>query len=219
MATYFLGGLAALLAISAIFSSPVRVAHAHPDCPVGQTPSFLAGFGRLHEHLGAVMGEPLGCERIDSASGNAEQQTTTGIAVYQKATNTLMFTNGREVWSLTDDGIGYWAGWHGQVSPPGASRGPTVDEEELTVVATVGTYPRAEAATIVRSLDTHGQQFVLDHAGTSYVVDTGGGCVDDQPLEGRRVFVISGDAFAEPGSRLVLRVPGRECIIVASHPL
>jgi hypothetical protein len=218
MATYRHGCHAALLALWAIILSPVWTAYAYPNCPADQVPSFLAGFAYLHEHLGAVMGEPLDCERTDLSSGDGQQQTTTGIAVYRKDTNTLMFTNGREAWSLATEGLVHWAGWHGQVSSLGASPASRVGEEQLTV-ATIGAYPRAEAATIIASLDADGQQLLLDHEGASYLVEIRGGCVDDQALAGRPVFVISSDAFAEPGSRLVLRVPGRECVITASLPL
>src|SRR6476659_2044481 len=94
--TYRRGRWAALLALWAILASPVCVSRAESACPDGQAPAFVAGFASLHEHLGAVMGEPLDCERTELRSGNAQQQTTTGIAVYQGDTNTLEFTNGRE---------------------------------------------------------------------------------------------------------------------------
>jgi hypothetical protein len=140
------------------------------------------------------------------------------MAVYQRDTNTLEFTNGREFWSLNEEGLVHWVGWHGWAGPP--DRGPShpAEQEELTVMS-AATYPRAEAATIVRSLDADGHRLVLDHAGTPYLVETGGACVDGQPLEGRRVFVISGDAFAEPNSRLILKIAGRDCVITASRPL
>jgi hypothetical protein len=216
--TYRRGRWAALLALSAILASPVWVSRAESACTDGQAPAFVAGFASLHEHLGAVMGEPLDCERTELRSGNAQQQTTTGIAVYQRDTNALEFTNGREFWLLDEKGLEHWAGWHGWAGPP--DRGPVhpAEQEQLTVMS-AATYSKAEAATIMQSLDGDGHRLVLDHAGTPYLVETGGACVDGQPLEGRRVFVISGDAFAAPNSRLILKIAGRDCVITASHPL
>lgn len=196
--------------------SPSWAAWAHPDCGAGQQPFLSSSFAGLHERLGDVMGGPLGCEHVDPGTGNAYVQTTSGIALYEKVTDRFTFTNGRDFWSLSADGVTHWTGWHGQASPVASDTGQTFQDEQLTV-ASIGHYPKAEAATIVRSLDADGRQLVLQRANTSYLVETQGTCSDGEPLEGRAVFVVSPEGFAEPGSRLILRIAGRECAITASR--
>jgi hypothetical protein len=197
---------------------PSWVVWAHPDCAAGQEPSLSPTFASLRERLGEVMGGLLGCEHVDWESGDAYVETTAGIAVYQRATDRLMFTNGREFWSLNTGGLTHWTGWHGQAGPMDSDPNQATPDEQLTV-ASIGHYPKAEAATISRSVDAEGRQLILQHGGDSYLVETQGGCTDGQSVEGRRVFVVSSDAFAEPSSRLILRISGRECVIAASRPV
>ena len=65
------------------------------------------------------MGEPLECERVIDAAGSTEQRTTTGLAYYRGATNTVAFTNGWDHWALTSEGPVHWTGQELE-PPPGA---------------------------------------------------------------------------------------------------
>lgn len=73
-------------------------------CPPGQTPRFERGFAFLKSQIGAPMGEPIECERADGA-GNVSQRTTTGVARWEKATNTMSFTSGGTRWTWTAGGL------------------------------------------------------------------------------------------------------------------
>jgi hypothetical protein len=84
-------------------------------CPDGEDPSFQYGFAALKARLGAQMGTPLSCER-PGPSGDALQQTTTGLARYNKITNVPSFTRGFEHWALTQRGLVHWTGR--ELDPP-----------------------------------------------------------------------------------------------------
>jgi hypothetical protein len=86
-----------------------------PFCQEGQAPTFSAGFAALHARLGAAMGEPTECEHAISASGNTVQQTSTGLAAYSSATNTVTFTDGWRHWALSAEGV---VAWEGTTSDP-----------------------------------------------------------------------------------------------------
>jgi len=179
---------------------------------------FSYGFAGLHERLGVVMGEPVECEHAGPESGDSYQQTTTGIALYRGNMNMTMFTNGREHWALTDSGLVHWSGWHDNAGPLGVAAPTGADQEQMTT-ASIGVYPRVEAATVVQAWDDDDRRLVVQRAGTSYAIRTVDGCSDGQPLDGRTVFVVSPGAFAGPNSRLILRIGGRECMIADSHPI
>jgi iron complex transport system substrate-binding protein len=76
-----------------------------PYCEAGQVPAFTFGFGELAEALGREMGEPTECAHTDVGSGDAYQQTTKGLAIYRRASNTPSFSSGLGQWQLTPDGL------------------------------------------------------------------------------------------------------------------
>lgn len=76
-----------------------------PFCSAGQTPAFQFGFQALSGTLGATMGEPVECEHALVTTGDAYQQTTKGLAIYRKATNTPTFSSTTGRWALTADGL------------------------------------------------------------------------------------------------------------------
>jgi hypothetical protein len=165
-----------------------------------------------------AMGAPIECAHTDRETGNEYQQTTTGVAVYHHESDAATFTNGHEFWRLSPDGLAQWEGWHGRAGPTVASGAGDAEDVQLTVPR-VGIYARVEAGKFIQMLDGEGSRMVLEHDGTALIVEVGDGCVGDQPPTGRTVFVISKDTFAEPSSRLILEVGGRECLITASRPL
>src|SRR5579859_804592 len=91
-------------------------AAAAPFCAPGQTPTFALGLGSLKQRLGDTMGTPLECEHPASGNGDTLQQTTTGLAAYTSATNTVSFTDGWRHWAIAPSGFVEWEGV--ESSPP-----------------------------------------------------------------------------------------------------
>jgi hypothetical protein len=207
--------LVILLAMVTMQPVPSLAAQLPHNCSHGQAPSFAHGLSELREQLGTAMGDPVECEQPDPATGDVAQQTTTGMAIYRKDTDTALFTNGRELWTLSNGGLAHSSGWHGNAGPLAPVSPTDIDNEAPAAV----TYAQVEAATIVRTLDNDGRRLVVQHAGTSYLVETAEGCGDGQPLDGRPAFIVSPAAFAGPESRLILTPGAGECRIADSHPL
>lgn len=127
--------LARLLLIPALSGAllpvgPLRAASQGADrCTAGQVPGSGSGFADLKERLGAIMGEPATCEFPDpNGTGDVNQQTTTGLAFWRKATNIPTFTNGWDHWGWTEAGLVYWTG--SSIDPPGAGEVPTLATPE-----------------------------------------------------------------------------------------
>jgi hypothetical protein len=81
-----------------------------PQCDVGRWPEFNYGFAALRLDLGTDMGDAVECEHTLTASGDTDQQTTTGVAHYDRATNTPSFHQGTDNWALTLQGLVFWSG-------------------------------------------------------------------------------------------------------------
>jgi hypothetical protein len=90
-----------------------------PYCRPGETPIFALGLADLKQRLGDTMGSPVECEHPASDQGDTVQQTTTGLAAYNHATNTVSFTDGWHHWALTPRGLATWEGT--DPNPPTAS--------------------------------------------------------------------------------------------------
>jgi hypothetical protein len=87
-----------------------------PYCPPEQAPAFAPAFTALKQRLGDGMGSPVECEHVTSPSGDTQQQTTTGLLAYTKASNIVSFTDGWRHWALTAQGYVTWEG--PQSEPP-----------------------------------------------------------------------------------------------------
>ena len=192
------------------------VAQSAEACPADRTPAFLLGFASLQTSLGSSMGEPTECEQVDPVSGDGFQRTTTGLALYRRDTNTPMFTNGREHWALTPDGLVSWSGWHGSAAPREVAAPRFVDEAQTPGDA-AGTYTRVDAVTIVDVLDDEYVRLVVLRDEARLLITTDGGCATQRTSTGGIAFVVSPDAFAAPGSRLILTLGGGECLIVEAR--
>src|SRR5207248_1652116 len=84
----------------------------------------------LNDQIGGLMGDPLECLHPDPLTGDAIQQTTTGLAIMQASTNLPGFVSGEEHWQLTPGGVVYW-------TQPVAAPSPSVEQPAIvdTVVA------------------------------------------------------------------------------------
>jgi hypothetical protein len=80
-----------------------------PFCNPGQAPAFKLGLATLKQYLGETMGSAVECEHA-AANGDTTQQTTTGLAAYTAATNTVSFTDGWRHWAITPRGFVQWEG-------------------------------------------------------------------------------------------------------------
>jgi hypothetical protein len=100
----------------AIEAAPVAAMDDAPYCNPGQTPAFGLGLAELQAQLGETMGTPVECEHGSSTAGDSVQQTTTGLAAYNKASNTLTFTDGWRHWALRSGSVLSWEGT--QSDPP-----------------------------------------------------------------------------------------------------
>jgi hypothetical protein len=89
---------------------------AAPYCAAGQPLAFANGMADLKGQLGDTMGDPLECEHAAETFGDTVQQTSTGLAVYTRITNTVMFTDGWRHWALSDTGD--MVSWEGTQSTP-----------------------------------------------------------------------------------------------------
>jgi hypothetical protein len=113
---------AAVLGLDENTVSPPTVGYVEaqaPYCKTGQQPAFLNGMAALDRQVGNAMGNPVECEHAASSAGDTVQQTTTGLAAYDKSTNTVSFTDGYRHWALTSQGL---VTWEGEASTP-----PTAD--------------------------------------------------------------------------------------------
>ena len=104
--------------------SPATASPSPTNTTAGETcttalPRFVHGVATLKLVVGKDMGEPLECERVTNAAGDTEQRTTTGLAYYRAASNTVAFTNGWDHWALTTNGAVHWTGQELE-PPPGA---------------------------------------------------------------------------------------------------
>jgi len=95
--------------------SPTTASTAGESCTTA-LPRFVQGAATLKAVVGTDMGEPLECERVTDAAGDTEQRTTTGLAYYRAASNTVAFTNGWDHWALTTNGAVRWTG--PELEPP-----------------------------------------------------------------------------------------------------
>jgi hypothetical protein len=95
-ARVFLAAVAALLIASAIQSPS---AEAQVACV------FTPSFETLRQQIPAVVGGCLENERVDTATGDAQQRTGGGILMRRGALNWVAFTNGLTTWLSGPDGV------------------------------------------------------------------------------------------------------------------
>ena len=79
------------VAAKPVAASPAPVA---TDRCTAAAPRFVQGTSALKAGVGAIMGEPVECERVVDEAGDTEQRTTTGLAYYRARSNIAAFRNG-----------------------------------------------------------------------------------------------------------------------------
>lgn len=106
---------------SAVEVAGVQAPDPAPFCAAGQVPEFVMGFATLRAQVGAAMGQPVDCEHPNPENGDSLQTTTTGLAIYERATGVMRFTDGYRHWALTSDGL---VAWEGDAPPPELAQNP-----------------------------------------------------------------------------------------------
>jgi hypothetical protein len=105
-------------------------------CSAGESARFAADFAKLKQELGATMGDPRECEHVDTTSGNTLQLTTTGLALQEKGSGLLQFSDGYRHWALTSKGVVQWVG---DTRPAGLpTQPPALSGERMRVAHTDG---------------------------------------------------------------------------------
>jgi hypothetical protein len=113
--------IASVLGVNETVSATRAVGYTNtpaPYCNPGEQPAFNNGLAALKQQVGDAMGSPAECEHPASPAGDTLQQTTNGLAAYDKSSNTVSFTDGWRHWALTPDGLVTWEGTESE--PPAA---------------------------------------------------------------------------------------------------
>jgi len=84
----------------------VMLASHSPDASGQVTCTFLGGFSRIRDLIGAdKVGACLDDEHFNADTGNVEQDTTGGLLVWRKADNVTAFTDGGTTWLNGPEGF------------------------------------------------------------------------------------------------------------------
>lgn len=154
---------AAQVAPTAIPTPPVAAA---PFCAPGVQPQFQLGFATLNERLPGVMGKAVECEHAEDGTGNVVQATTRGLAVFEKDSGRLRFTDGYNHWAIVGDEVRTWAGDEPAPAVAGAQAerakvantdglGVRLRREPSTSAASLGAIMEGVAVTIVERSGTY----------------------------------------------------------------
>jgi hypothetical protein len=138
-----LAAVCAAVICAAPLAKQLTAPQAMPECEVGEWPAFNYGFAALSLDLGTDMGEPVECEHAITALGDTDQRTSTGLAHYDRASNTPSFHQADDNWALTARGLVFWSGQEAQapsaavaIPSPGSARLAGVARQNSTVAVT-----------------------------------------------------------------------------------
>jgi hypothetical protein len=169
---------------------------------------FAIEFAALEQQIGAIMGVPTSCPRVD-ADGDTMQTSTTGLAVY-RPDGMSVFASGDNRWALSDAGLQEWtANWHNGLYPPTPSQPTAVSgtpepEGDQSV----------EPMTLIQVVqDATNTVVVEDPSGSKFTVETAEGCPDVDAAVGDHVFVRSGGSQMD----LILVQQHQTCAVAAMH--
>jgi hypothetical protein len=184
---------------------------AAPPAALAQTScaQLAADFAALEQQIGAIMGVPTSCPRVD-ANGETIQTTTTGLAVH-RPDGMSVFASGDDHWALTSAGLQEWtANWHNGLYPP-ATPQPEADSE-----AAPADQASVEPMTLIKVQglqDGSNTVVVEDSSGSMFTVETAEGCPDVDAAVGDHVFVRSGGSQTD----LILMQQHQTCAVAAMH--
>ncbi len=199
------------LPLFAVCVTIATLAYAGPAFGQPACTQFAPDFAPLEQQIGAVMGDPSGCARVDG-DGNTIQVSSTGLAV-RRADGMLVFASGEEHWALTDAGLQEWTGnWHNGIYPPVTPQ-PDADNEQAQPEA--AEQARVEPMTLIQVLQDGSNAVVVEDAsGSLFTVQTGDGCPDVAAAVGDRVFVRLGGSQTD----LILMQQHETCAVAAMRP-
>jgi hypothetical protein len=166
----------------------------------------------LVQQIGAVMGVPSGCPRVDG-DGNTIQVSSTGLAL-RRPDGMLIFASGDEHWALSDAGLQAWTGnWHNGLYPPVTPQ-PDTDGDAMQATAQQPASARVQTMTLVQVLQDGSNAVVVeDPSGSMFTVETADGCPNVDAAVGDHVFVRSGGSQTD----LILMQQHETCAVAAMH--
>ena len=138
--------LAAATALLIIITSAIQLPSAEAQVACGFTPLFET----LRQQIPAVVGGCLENERVDPATGDAQQRTGGGILMRRGAVTWVAFTNGVTTWLSSPAGLvsrpaGERFDWEPLSAPPTVPDAPAVPAGDPTALVT-GVPPTAAPA-------------------------------------------------------------------------
>jgi hypothetical protein len=171
---------------------------------------FAPDFAPLEQQIGALMGDPSGCPRVDG-DGNTIQTSNTGLAL-RRPDGMLVFASGDQHWALTDAGLQEWTGnWHNGLYPPVTPQ-PETDSDDTPTRPIDNA--RVQPMTLIQVLQDGSNAVVVeDSSGSLFTVETAGGCPDVDAAVGDHVFVRSDGSQTD----LILMQQRETCAVAAMH--
>jgi hypothetical protein len=184
---------------------------AGPPAAFAQTTcaQFAADFAALQQQIGAIMGVPTSCPRVD-ANGDTMQTTTTGLAVH-RPDGMSVFASGDDHWALTAAGLQEWtASWHNGLYPPATPE----PQAESGIPPPEADQASVQPMTLMQVLQDGSNTVVVeDSSGSKFTVETAEGCPDVDAAVGDHVFVRSGGSQTD----LILIQQHQTCAVAAMH--
>jgi hypothetical protein len=174
---------------------------------------FAPDFAALVQQIGAVMGVPSSCPRVDG-DGNTIQLSSTGLAL-RRPDGMLVFASGDEHWALSSAGLQAWTGnWHNGLYPPVTPQSDGNGDATQVVPGQQPDNARVRPMTLVQVLQDGSNSVVVeDPSGSMFMVQTADGCPDVDTAVGDHVFVRSGGSQTD----LILMQQHETCAVATMH--
>jgi len=200
--------------VTIVTFASATAAFSQPACT-----QFAPDFAALVQQIGAVMGVPNSCARVDG-DGNTIQVSSTGLAL-RRPDGMLIFASGDEHWALSGAGLQSWtANWHNGLYPPVTPQPDANAEANANEANTDAQAPdqpdsaRVQTMTLVQVLQDGSNAVVVeDPSGSMFTVETANGCPDVDAAVGDHVFVRSGGSQTD----LILVQQHETCAVAAMH--
>ena len=195
----------AVVFVTSVTFATATAAFSQPSCT-----QFAPDFAALVQQIGAVMGAPSSCPRVDG-DGTIIQVSSTGLAL-RRPDGMLIFASGDEHWALSDAGLQEWTGnWHNGLYPPVT---PQPDADATQAMPQQPDSAQVQTMTLVQVLQDGSNAVVVeDPSGSMFTVETADGCPDVDAAVGDHVFVRSGGSETD----LILMQQHETCAVAAMH--